>query len=33
MVTWTAADTARNKKLKEWGFFWDPDRQCERLGL
>jgi len=33
LTTWTAADTARNKKLKEWGFFWDPDRQCARLGI
>lgn len=30
---WSAADTARNKMLKEWGFFWDPDRQCARIGL
>ncbi|MBQ3009738.1 MAG: CoA transferase [Oscillospiraceae bacterium] len=30
---WSAADTARNKMLKEWGYFWDPDRQCARIGL
>ena len=33
IATWTAADTARNKRLKEWGYFWDPERQCERIGL
>ena len=33
LETWTAADTARNKMLKEWGFFWDPDRQAKRIGL
>ena len=30
---WSAADTARNKMLKEWGYFWDPDRQCARIGM
>ena len=33
MATWTGADTAVNKLLAEWGFFWDPKRQRERLGL
>ncbi len=33
MATWTAADTAVNKNLAEWGFFWDPKAQRERLGL
>ena len=30
---WSAADTARNKMLKEWGYFWDPERQAKRIGL
>ena len=33
LESWTAADTARNKMLKEWGFFWDPERQAKRIGL
>ena len=33
MVTMTAADTAVVKNLAAWGFFWDPKRQSERLGL
>ena len=33
MNTWTAAETAVNKQLAAWGFFWDPVGQSERLGL
>ena len=33
MVTMTAAETAKVKNLAAWGFFWDPKRQSERLGL
>ncbi len=33
LVTWTPADTAKKKLYVEWGFFWDPERQCERIGL
>ncbi|MDY4104227.1 MAG: CoA transferase [Oscillospiraceae bacterium] len=33
LATWTPAETAKIKLLKEWGFFWDPERQCKRLGL
>lgn len=31
--TWDAATTAKRKFLKEWGYFWDPERQCKRLGI
>ena len=31
--SWSAAETAKRKFLKEYGFFWDPDRQCKRLGI
>ena len=33
VATWDAATTAKVKLLKEWGFFWDPERQCKRIGL
>ena len=32
-ITWSAAELAKKRLLKEWGFFWDPERQCKRLGL
>ena len=32
-ITWSAAELAKKRLLKEWGFFWDPERQCERIGL
>ncbi len=33
ITTWTPADTARNRHLPDWGFFWDTERQCERIGM
>ena len=33
IVTWTPADTARIRHLPDWGFFWDTERQCERIGM
>ena len=33
LVTWTPADTARIRHLPDWGFFWDTERQCERIGM
>ena len=33
IATWTPADTAVNKNYAAWGYFWDPERQCKRLGL
>lgn len=33
IVTWTPADTARNKRFVEWRFFWDPENQAKRIGL
>ena len=33
VATWDAATTAKVKLLKEWGFFWDPERQAKRIGL
>lgn len=33
IATWTPKDTAINKNYATWGYFWDPERQCERLGI
>ena len=33
LATWTPADTARIRHLPDWGFFWDTERQCERIGM
>ena len=33
IATWTAKDTAINKNYATWGFFWDPENQCKRLGI
>jgi hypothetical protein len=33
LATWSPKDTAINKNYVEWRFFWDPERQCERIGL
>ncbi len=33
LVTWSPADTARIKNFVSWHFFWDPERQCKRIGL
>lgn len=33
LATWTPADTARIKNYATWGYFWDPERQCKRIGL
>lgn len=30
---WDAKRIAEIKRLKDWGFLWDPERQCKRLGL
>jgi len=32
MNYWSAKDTAVNKQLAAWGFFWSKE-QSERLGL
>lgn len=31
--TWTPADTSKHWHLHDWGFFWDVERQCERIGI
>ncbi len=33
LATWTAKDTAINKNYAAWGYFWDPENQCKRLGI
>jgi crotonobetainyl-CoA:carnitine CoA-transferase CaiB-like acyl-CoA transferase len=33
IVTWSPADTAVNRHLADWGFFWDMDEQCSRIGM
>ena len=32
-VTWPPAHPARIRHLPDWGFFWDTERQCERIGM
>jgi len=31
--TLSPADAARIRHLPDWGFFWDTERQCERIGM